>query len=215
MTERHVVPVGDSWQVEKEDAKRPSAKAATEAQAVIRATQIVANEGGGRVIIHSPDGTVSESREVHTAKQPQAVTPSATAASGPEAEPGPSDDSRVKRGRAKGDTTDDVSTYDVSTDDVSTNDVTDHDAPDGKRPWARNAADRVAHRNSLHLDLPWIGSVALPPPDQLAYLGGITTLVAVGILEWPVAALIGAGHLLASTRNSKILAEFGEALEEA
>jgi hypothetical protein len=57
--------------------------------------------------------------------------------------------------------------------------------------------------------------VALPPADQLAYLGGISTLVAVGILEWPIAALLGAGHLLAATRNSKILADFGEALEEA
>lgn len=196
MTDRHVVPAGDGWRVEKEHAKRPSAKAATAAEAVSRATQIVSNEGGGRVVIHDRDGTVSENRDVTAGTRAQAdASDAAPTMNGSEAGTATSGDSRVER--------------------TSAEHTHRGGVADGEHPRGRHAAHRAAHRNSLHLDLPFVGSVALPPPDQLAYLGGITTLVAVGILEWPIAALLGAGHLLAATRNSKILADFGEALEEA
>jgi hypothetical protein len=65
------------------------------------------------------------------------------------------------------------------------------------------------------MDLPIIGTVALPPGDQLAYVGGIAALVALGLLEWSVGMLLGAGHLLAADRSNKILSDFGEALEQA
>lgn len=79
----------------------------------------------------------------------------------------------------------------------------------------RRAASKAAHRNALHVTVPVLGPVALPPPEQLAYLGGLGTLAVVGLLEWPVAAVLGVGHLLAADRNNKIMADFGEALEEA
>jgi hypothetical protein len=79
----------------------------------------------------------------------------------------------------------------------------------------RRAAHKATHRNAMHVTVPVLGQVALPPAEQLAYLGGIGALVALGLLEWPVGALLGAGHLLAADRNNKILADFGEALEEA
>ena len=63
--------------------------------------------------------------------------------------------------------------------------------------------------------MPALGRVARPPPGQLAYLGGPGALAVVGLLEWPVAAVLGVGHLLAADRNNKIMADFGEALEEA
>jgi hypothetical protein len=78
----------------------------------------------------------------------------------------------------------------------------------------RRAASKAQHRNSLHVTVPVLGRVALPPPEQLAYLGGLGTLAVVGLLEWPVAAVLGVGHLLAADRNNKIIADFGEALEE-
>jgi hypothetical protein len=79
----------------------------------------------------------------------------------------------------------------------------------------RRAAAHAKTRNTLHLDMPVIGTVTLPPPDQLAYLAGIAALVAIGCVEWPVAALLGAGHILAADRTHKIIADFGEALEQA
>jgi hypothetical protein len=60
-----------------------------------------------------------------------------------------------------------------------------------------------------------VGAVTLPPPDQLVYLGGLAVLTALEIVEWPIALFLGAGHLLASDRNNKMLTAFGEALEEA
>lgn len=47
MSDRHVVPAESGWQVEKDNAKRPSAKVPTQAEAVKRAVEIVANDGGG------------------------------------------------------------------------------------------------------------------------------------------------------------------------
>jgi hypothetical protein len=203
MTERHVKPADDGWHVEKEHAKRPSAKTATQAEAITRASQIVANDGGGQVVIHGSDGKESETRTVTTdtdsVESTAAPVPSDAATSGTR----PSDNSRTEHTTAGHDHRLPAATHHSATDG------------DGAHPRGRHAARRATDRNSFHVDLPLVGSVALPPPDQLAYLGGITTLVAVGILEWTIAALLGAGHLLASTRNSKILADFGEALEEA
>ncbi|WP_214416494.1 hypothetical protein [Sphaerisporangium fuscum] len=38
----------------------------------------------------------------------------------------------------------------------------------------------------------------LPPPDRLLYYGGLGLLAAIGLLEWPVAAAIGAGTMVAA-----------------
>ncbi len=46
-------------------------------------------------------------------------------------------------------------------------------------------------------------------------LAGVGGLALAGILEWPVAAAVGAGHILVHNRNSKTLRGFGDALEEA
>jgi hypothetical protein len=59
------------------------------------------------------------------------------------------------------------------------------------------------------------GELRLPPREDLAFLGGVIVLTAIGVLEWPVAVLLGVGHELASNRHNKLLRSFGEALEEA
>jgi hypothetical protein len=57
--------------------------------------------------------------------------------------------------------------------------------------------------------------VDLGPPDQLVYFAGIATLAALEIIDWPLAVIIAAGHLLADQRRSRTLHAFGEALEQA
>jgi hypothetical protein len=85
--------------------------------------------------------------------------------------------------------------------------------PSGQRTM--RAAAVAAERNTSHLDMPILGRVELPPSDQLAFMGGIITLAAVGMIEWPVAIVLTAGHLLAHNRHVQILRDFGKALEEA
>lgn len=79
----------------------------------------------------------------------------------------------------------------------------------------RRAARRVHEHNTLRVDLPGLGPVTLPPPDQLAFVGGIAALAALQVIEWPVAVLLGAGHVLAASRGNKAIEDFGEALEDA
>jgi hypothetical protein len=81
------------------------------------------------------------------------------------------------------------------------------------RGAARRAAERVTGRGS-RVELPVVGTVTLPPSDQLAFVGGVAALVALGLVDWPVGVLLGVGHLLAAGRSNRMLAEFGEALEE-
>jgi hypothetical protein len=37
----------------------------------------------------------------------------------------------------------------------------------------------------------------LPPPERIMYYGGLGVLAAVGMIEWPVAAAIGVGTMIA------------------
>ncbi|WP_285773578.1 hypothetical protein [Microtetraspora sp. NBRC 13810] len=42
----------------------------------------------------------------------------------------------------------------------------------------------------------------LPPPERIVYYGGLGALAVFGLLEWPVAAAIGAGTLIAQRARS-------------
>jgi hypothetical protein len=77
------------------------------------------------------------------------------------------------------------------------------------------AAERAVQRETVHIRLPLAGELRLPPRDDLAFLGGVVFLTAIGVLEWPVAVLLGVGHELAANRHNKLLRSFGEALEAA
>lgn len=83
------------------------------------------------------------------------------------------------------------------------------------RPAGRRAAARARERDCLHLELPVLGTVTLPAGDQLAFLGGVGVLAVVGLIEWPVAVVVTAGHLLSASRSHRVLRGFGEALEQA
>lgn len=77
------------------------------------------------------------------------------------------------------------------------------------------AAASASARNSTQVELPGIGHLRLPPPDQIAFLGGITALALLEIIEWPVAAVLAVGHVLAHNRHHALLRDFGEALDHA
>jgi hypothetical protein len=82
-----------------------------------------------------------------------------------------------------------------------------------RRPDGHSPAAHFSGR--ARLKLPVLGTVDLPPRDLLIYLGGLTALSVVGIIEWPITAVIGVGHLLAAKRNNRALHDLGEAMEQA
>ena len=68
----------------------------------------------------------------------------------------------------------------------------------------------------MALDVPFLGRVQLPiTGNELGYLGGLGVLAVAGILEWPVAGVLAAGHMLSANHRNKALHDFGEALAEA
>jgi hypothetical protein len=71
----------------------------------------------------------------------------------------------------------------------------------------RETARRVAGADRFALQLPVLGRVPLPRPDQLAFYGALAALVAVELVEWPVAVAIGAGHALITGRPAEKSAE--------
>lgn len=83
------------------------------------------------------------------------------------------------------------------------------------RPEGRKAAAKAAEKNSVRVAIPLLGTVTLPPPDQMAFIGGIAVLTALELIEWPVAVALAAGHVLAGRGHNKIVQDFGEALQEA
>lgn len=64
----------------------------------------------------------------------------------------------------------------------------------------REIAHQVRDADRFALQLPAIGRVPIPRPDQVAFYGALAALVAAGLVEWPAAVVIGAGHALVSNR---------------
>ena len=83
------------------------------------------------------------------------------------------------------------------------------------RPTHRTAVERIREAERFALNVPFVGHVAIPRPEQLAYFAGLGALVALELIEWPVAIAIAAGHILAEGHHHRVLHELGEALEEA
>lgn len=70
----------------------------------------------------------------------------------------------------------------------------------------REASERVAQAQRFSLKLPLIGSVPVPPPDQLAFLGALGALVAFELIDWPVALVMGVGSTVVSRQLSDLQA---------
>ena len=63
------------------------------------------------------------------------------------------------------------------------------------------------------ITLPWLGTIRVSRPE-LVFVGGVAALGVLGFLEWPVALVLGAGHVLAADRGRPDVREAGEAMEE-
>ncbi|WP_433713973.1 hypothetical protein ACQP2U_07295 [Nocardia sp. CA-084685] len=79
----------------------------------------------------------------------------------------------------------------------------------------RNAVDRVLAAQGFALDLPGLGRVHLPRPEQLAYYGALGALAAAEIIEWPVVVVLATGHWLVQNQHNRVAHQIGEALEDA
>ncbi|MBW0015507.1 hypothetical protein [Mycobacterium sp.] len=79
----------------------------------------------------------------------------------------------------------------------------------------REAVQKIREGETFAVNVPVVGQLEIPRPEQLAYFGGLVALAALELIDWPVAVVIAAGHLLASNHHNKILEELGDAMEEA
>jgi len=74
------------------------------------------------------------------------------------------------------------------------------------------STERGGHRVVLKADEVRIET---PPVEHLVFYAGIGVLAVIEIIEWPVALLLTAGHLLADATHRPALQGLGEVLEEA
>jgi hypothetical protein len=65
-------------------------------------------------------------------------------------------------------------------------------------PSHRDVTRRVRDADRFAVQLPVVGRVPIPRPDQLAFYGALAGLVAIELVDWPVAVAIGVGHALVS-----------------
>jgi hypothetical protein len=66
----------------------------------------------------------------------------------------------------------------------------------------RDVDKQVREANRFAIQLPVVGRVPIPRPDQLAFYGALAGLVLVEMIDWPVAVAIGVGHALVSERQT-------------
>ena len=79
----------------------------------------------------------------------------------------------------------------------------------------QEAVERVRKAETFFVDVPVVGRVRIPHPEQLAYYGALAALAAVEIIDWPVALALAAGHALVANSHNRVVEELGEALEDA
>lgn len=77
-----------------------------------------------------------------------------------------------------------------------------------------NGARENVQMYSRRMELPMLGEVAVPPPDKVAYYAGLGVLAALQVIEWPIALVITAGHLLADQHFSGLASGVGKALQD-
>jgi hypothetical protein len=68
----------------------------------------------------------------------------------------------------------------------------------GQMTSHRDTARRVRDADRFALQVPVVGRIPFPRPDQLAFYGALAGLVAIEMVDWPVAVAIGVGHALTS-----------------
>lgn len=88
-------------------------------------------------------------------------------------------------------------------------------APALPPPAPEAGPERIRHSgpDGVTLPIPWLGSIEISKPE-LAYVGGIAGLTALGLLEWPIALVIAGGHVLAADRSSRTVRDLGDAMTD-
>jgi len=66
-----------------------------------------------------------------------------------------------------------------------------------------------------HVEVPYIGPVGWPLTGSLSYLITVSALAAFAVIPWPVAGLLGLGHVLARDRDHRVVSEIGAGLKVA
>jgi hypothetical protein len=64
-----------------------------------------------------------------------------------------------------------------------------------------------------HVDIPYVGPVGWPLTGSLSYLITVGALAAFEVIPWPVAGLLGLGHLMARNRDNHVVSEIGRGLQ--
>lgn len=62
----------------------------------------------------------------------------------------------------------------------------------------RDASQLVARAKKISIQVPGLGKVGVPSPDQLAFYGVLGLLAAGSVIDWPVAVAIGVGQAVAA-----------------
>ena len=68
----------------------------------------------------------------------------------------------------------------------------------------REASRRVAAAQRFAVRLPLVGTVHVPPPDQLAFYGVLGGLAVLELIDWPVALAMGLGSALVARHFSEL-----------
>lgn len=68
----------------------------------------------------------------------------------------------------------------------------------------RDASRRVAEARKFSIRLPLIGTVQVPPPDQLAFYAVLGGLAALELIDWPVAVAMGIGSAVVARHLSDL-----------
>ena len=66
-----------------------------------------------------------------------------------------------------------------------------------------------------YVDVPLLGPVGWPPTGTLAFAVVLGGLAATEVIAWPVAVIVGVGHILARDHDNRLIREIGEGLQIA
>ncbi|ANI41499.1 cation-translocating P-type ATPase [Mycolicibacterium vaccae] len=65
----------------------------------------------------------------------------------------------------------------------------------------RDVSKLVREAEKFSVQLPGIGRVRIPPPEQVAFYGVLGGLAAAQLIDWPIALIVGLGHAVAARQG--------------
>jgi hypothetical protein len=77
------------------------------------------------------------------------------------------------------------------------------------------ANENTGADSGWRIDVPLLGPVGWPPTGSLAFIVVVGGLAALDVVSWPIAVVVGVGHVLARDHDHRVLSEIGEGLTAA